>query len=245
MSAVGGAHEVQDGPVVRARSDSRGNMNVRVRGYDVIRGIAVLSMVAFHECYDLVYLKGASLPWFESPLQDIWRASISWTFLVLAGIMCSYSRSNLRRGLKYLAVAAVIYLVTSIAAVDAPISFGIIYCMGFSTLFAWVIGKLGLRTSSPTMALFCSVVLFLAFIVCLGVPSGSLGLAPFGGPSVRMPVAPYATGMLSWLGFPGPSFVSGDYYPPAALHASVPRRGLCGRSHTSCGSTAMAHEAQV
>ena len=165
-------------------SGSQASLRVssRVHGYDVIRGLAVISMVGFHFCYDLATLKGASIPWFIPPFQDVWRASISWTFLIVAGVMCSYSRSNLRRGVRYLVLALVIFAVTTIAAVDTPISFGIIYCM--------------------------------LFVLCLGVPSGTIGFAPFGGPFLRLTRVPYDSGFLSWLGFPGPHFSSGDYYPP-------------------------------
>ena len=63
----------------------------RVRFFDSLRGLSVLSMVGFHLCYDLRYLAGLSLPWFQGTFQDVWRASISWVFLFLAGVMSSYS----------------------------------------------------------------------------------------------------------------------------------------------------------
>ena len=80
----------------------------RIGIFDAVRGFSVISMVLFHLCYDLRFLAGVGLPWFASPLQDIWRASISWTFLFVAGCMCTLSRSNLRRGLTYGAVALAI-----------------------------------------------------------------------------------------------------------------------------------------
>lgn len=185
----------------------------RIHGYDVVRGFSVISMVLFHLSYDLVYLYGVNLSWFASPLQDVWRASISWTFLLVAGIMCSYSHNNLRRAAKYLGVAMLVYIATSVAAVDTPVNFGIIYCMGLSTLVGHVYLKAasgaGVR-ANVTLA----IALAALFIVCLGVPTGTFGLKAFGGPFAKVPSAPYASGLLSWLGFPGPHFASGDYYPP-------------------------------
>mgnify|MGYP002275872846 CR=1 FL=1 len=64
----------------------------RVRFFDSLRGLSVLSMVGFHLCYDLRYLAGLSLPWFQGTFQNIWRATISWVFLFLAGVMSSYSQ---------------------------------------------------------------------------------------------------------------------------------------------------------
>lgn len=185
----------------------------RVRGYDVVRGFSVISMVLFHTCYDLVYLYGADLGWFVSPLQDVWRASISWTFLLVAGIMCSYSRNNLRRAAKYLGVALLVFAATTVAAVDTPVNFGIIYCMGFSTLVAHFYLR-GASRASLRMNAVLAVALALAFLLCLDIPTGTFGLKAFGGPYLAMPREPYACGWLSWLGFPGPRFASGDYYPP-------------------------------
>lgn len=204
----------------------------RVRGYDVLRGISVVSMVAFHACYDIVYIWDVRLSWFRGPLQDIWRASISWCFLLIAGIMCSYSRNNLKRALKYLFVAAVIWIATTLIAVDTPISYGIIYCMGFSSLLAWALEKLihrkreacttaldGLVShasngSKSNQLAIVAATLFLSFLLCLEVPQGKLGLGIFGGPHITLPSGLYTTEALNWLGFPGPSFASGDYYPP-------------------------------
>ena len=204
----------------------------RVRGYDVLRGISVVSMVAFHACYDIVYLWDVRLGWFRSPLQDVWRASISWCFLLIAGIMCSYSRNNLKRALKYLFVAAAIWIATTLIAVDTPISYGIIYCMGFSSLLAWPLEilfhdnrdarstELDDRISrakngpkSKRLAIVAAT-LFLAFLLTLDVPQGRLGLGIFGGPYIELPSGLYTTEALNWLGFPGPSFASGDFYPP-------------------------------
>lgn len=71
----------------------------RIVFFDTLRGLTILSMVAFHTTYDLAYLYGYDMPWFTSTLfQDIWRASISWTFLILAGWMTQHSRNNLKRG---------------------------------------------------------------------------------------------------------------------------------------------------
>lgn len=186
----------------------------RIAGFDVIRGFSVVSMVGFHLCYDLAFIEGVALPWFRPPLQDIWRATISWTFLLVAGIMCSHSRSNLKRAGRYLGVAAAIYVVTLVAAVDTPISFGIIYCMGASTLLAWLVERAGAWPRTAPALATCAVVLATAFLACLQVPSGRFGLGWLGGPWVAVPPAPFESGALSWLGFPGPGFASGDYYPP-------------------------------
>ena len=120
--------------------------------------------------------------------------------------MCPLSRSNLRRALQYGAVALLIWVVTSIASVDTAISFGIIYCMAACTLVAWALGRIDTLPSGPVAA----VVLFVVFIALLNVRDGVMGVGPL---ALELPEALYETPWLSWLGFPGPGFSSGDYYP--------------------------------
>nr|WP_286165893.1 heparan-alpha-glucosaminide N-acetyltransferase domain-containing protein [Olsenella uli] len=180
--------------------------NGRIGAFDAVRGLSVISMVLFHLCYDLRFIYRLDLGWFAPPLQDVWRASISWTFVFVAGCMFALSRDNLRRGLQYAGVALAIFVATSLAAVDTPISFGIIYCMAACTLAAWALSRAGLRPRGPLAA----AVLLVAFLALLDLPRGTVGLGPA---SAAVPEWLYATGWLSWLGLPGPSFASGDYYP--------------------------------
>lgn len=178
----------------------------RVRVFDAVRGFSVLSMMTFHLCYDLRYLYGLPMAWFAPPFLDVWRASISWTFLFVAGCMCVLSRSNLRRGLVYGAFALLIFVATSVAAADVPISFGIIFCMSACTLVYALLERLRLAPRGPVAGL----VLLALFVVSLGVTRGFVGVGPL---TVDLPASLYATDRLSWLGFPGPTFESGDYYP--------------------------------
>jgi len=180
----------------------------RIGIFDVVRGFSVVSMVCFHACYDLVYLRGASLPFLSGFVIDAWRASISWTFLFVSGCMCVLVREggNLTRALRYALVAVGIFVVTSVAAVDVPISFGVMYCIAACTLTYVVLDRLGLAPRGCVAAL----VLFTCFLVLLGLPRGYVGI---GDVNAHLPRELYATPWLSWLGLPGPQFASGDYYP--------------------------------
>lgn len=186
------------------QSDIR--QKTRVHVYDVVRGFSVLSMVAFHLCYDLKFICGKPLEWFAPPLQDVWRASISWTFVFIAGCMFAYSRDNLRRSGRYLAVALLVFLVTTFAKVDVPINFGIIYCMGACTLTTWLLDIVGIRPRGPWQAL----AFFAVFVMLLHISRGRIGVGPL---VFDLPRALYSTPWLAWLGLPGPGFASGDYYP--------------------------------
>lgn len=109
-------------------------MQKRITIFDTIRGFTMLSMAGFHACYDLAYLYGWDMPWFtETVFQDIWRASISWVFLFISGWMCTLSRNNVKRALKYAAAALVVWIATTLVSVDDSVNFGIIYCMAACT----------------------------------------------------------------------------------------------------------------
>ena len=185
---------------------ARGAAVGRLGVFDVVRGFSVISMVLFHLCYDLRFIAGLPLDWFAPPLQDVWRASISWTFLFVAGCMCPLSRSNLRRALVYGGVALAIWVVTTVVAVDTPISFGIIYCMAACTLVAWALGRLGALPQGPVAA----ALLLACFLVTQGLPRGTVGVGEL---TLSLPRGLYDSGLLAWLGLPGPGFASGDYYP--------------------------------
>lgn len=180
----------------------------RVRLFDTLRGFSVISMVLFHFYYDLVFLIGiVPTTAFFVPAVDIWRASISWTFLVIAGAMCTFSRNNFKRAGVYLAVALAVYLVTSFIGKDVEISFGIIYCMGACTLIAAVLSHVGFKPDGlGWVALF-----FAIFLLLLDISHGSISI--FGIHLLDVPRSLYLFGGLSWLGFPGIDFVSADYYP--------------------------------
>lgn len=174
--------------------------------FDVARGFSVISMVLFHFCYDLRFIYDVPLDFFSPPLIDIWRASISWTFLFVAGCMCVFSRNNLRRALRYLLVASAVFVVTTVVAVDAPINFGIIFCMGGSTLVYHILDSLGVAPRGRVAA----ALLFAAFLLLLDLPAGRIGHGPL---ALTLPHQLYASDTLAFIGFHGPRFVSGDYYP--------------------------------
>lgn len=202
----------------------------RIHGYDVIRGFSVVSMVGFHLCYDLAFIEGVSLPWFRPPFQDVWRASISWTFLLVAGMMCSHSRSNLRRAMRYLGVAAAIYVVTLVTAVDTPISYGIIYCMGVSTLVAWLLGALLDKVGASQMGAR-------TVTVCTRDPRRGLPPLSGGAPGPLWPRTIWGTvdcrsprplqrRTVELAGFPGSHVCLGRLLSTTPLHAALPRGGM-------------------
>lgn len=173
-----------------------GSGSRRITALDTLRGLTIISMVVFHASYDLAYLYGVPMPWFtEGTFQDVWRASISWTFLLLAGWMCSLSRDNIKRAGVYGAAALLVSVATTVSGVDTPVNFGILFCMAASTLIAAVALPHARRMSRGALVA--------AAIACLALFGLTYGI----------PHRLYDVSGLAWLGFPSPAFASGDYYP--------------------------------
>ena len=57
----------------------------RLHGLDLIRGVTLLSMIAFHTTWDLVFLFGVPFDAFRRLPGEIWQQSICWVFLILSG----------------------------------------------------------------------------------------------------------------------------------------------------------------
>lgn len=168
-------------------------MQQRITVFDTVRGFTMLSMAGFHACYDLAYLYGWDMPWFTQTIfQDVWRASISWVFLFIAGWMCTLSRNNIKRAAKYAAAALVVWAATTLVSVDDSVNFGIIYCMAACTAMVVLIRPALQKVPGVSSIAICLVLFALTWSV---------------------PKAVYPLPYLAWLGFPGPDFVSGDYYP--------------------------------
>lgn len=168
-------------------------MQKRITIFDTIRGFTMLSMAGFHACYDLAYLYGWDMPWFTQTIfQDIWRASISWVFLFIAGWMCTLSRNNIKRAAKYAVAALIVWFATTLVSVDDSVNFGIIFCMAASTAIVALA-----RPALDRVPAVWGITICLILFVC----------------TWNIPKAVYPIPYLAWLGFPGPDFVSGDYYP--------------------------------
>ena len=114
----------------------------RLHGLDLLRGVTLLSMIAYHGTWNLVYLFGVDLPWYEKLPGYIWQQSICWTFILLSGFCWSMSRNHLRRGLLVFGGGAVVSLVTCLLMPDSRILFGILTCLGSCMLLMIPLEKL-------------------------------------------------------------------------------------------------------
>jgi len=111
----------------------------RIELIDGLRGLAVILMVLHHFLYDLVEFLDAPGWLFSNPVFDVLHIIFAGLFILLAGVSSRFSHSNIKRGLKVLAAALVITLVTW--AMDMIIVFGILHFMAFAMIFYGITGK--------------------------------------------------------------------------------------------------------
>ena len=176
----------------------------RIQSIDALRGLCVLLMCVHHLLFDLAAFLGA--PWwlYENPVFSVLQYIVAGCFILLSGVSSRFSRSNIRRGLRVIAVALALTLVTwlgdRIAArltgnsIGLTIFFGVLHMLGFSMLFYGSTRKLWDRLPD-----WAAPILYVLGIVLTGrCAAGIRGTA------------------IPWLfpfGFITEKFFSGDYYP--------------------------------
>ena len=173
---------------------------------DEWRGIALLCMLVYHACYDLYAMFGVPIPLFSSLFYFLLQRFIGYSFILISGIACSYSRSNLKRGAVVFGIAMVMTFATAFIMPEQLIVFGVLHFLGVSMMLAAllksILGKIpfwaGLSDS-----------LFL-FICTSSVSSGKIGI---GSLALELPSFLFQSNVLFPLGFHNASFFSSDYYP--------------------------------
>jgi uncharacterized membrane protein len=170
----------------------------RIWEIDFLRGLAIILMVGYHLLFDLGEFSGVKrFLGFSTDLSSVaWSAAqyfFAGLFIVLSGISGTLSRSNLRRGLKLLAVSVAVTVATYVFDPTSAVYFGILQCLAVSMLiYGAALEKVG--------PVACAV---------WGALAIGLGAA--------LPVLQKALAVrFDWLlplGIHSPSFSSFDYFP--------------------------------
>lgn len=145
------------------------NKGMRIWELDFIRGVCILLMILDHMLYDLAYIfsyrwfsgsvstgvmyeltsfaKEVYYPW---PLRDMgWWVAV-FCFVFICGLSCSFSKSNLKRGIRLLAVALVLTVATGFldryygTENQFIIRFGVLHMMAVSILLYHLLQKANL-----------------------------------------------------------------------------------------------------
>ena len=137
----------------------------RILAMDALRGLCVVLMCCHHFLYDLAAFLGA--PWwiFTNPVLDVLHYFFAGCFILLSGVSSRFSRSNLRRGGKLLAVALALTAVTWLGDYlggkllgqepGVLIVFGVLHLLAVCMLFYGFTHKLWDRLPDPIMVILC------------------------------------------------------------------------------------------
>ena len=165
----------------------------RLHGLDLIRGVTLLSMTAYHGTWNLVYLFGVDLPWYDQLPGCIWQQSICWTFILLSGFCFSIGSKPLKRGLTIFGGGILVTAATIIAMPENRILFGILTFTGSAMMLMVPLEKL-LRKVPAVIGVVAAMGLFFFFR------------------NWQAPEWLHRNLLTAYLGFPTREFISMDYF---------------------------------
>lgn len=178
----------------------------RWAGLDTLRGITIISMIAYHACWDLVYIFGLDWPWYHTRAAYIWQQSICWTFILLSGFCFHLGRHRLRRGLMAFGGGVLVSAVTLVVMPKSPVICGVLTLLGTATLVTIPLD--GMLRRIPARAGLAGS--FGLFLLLRDVNEGWLGFE--GVHFLKLPGSLYRGYLTAFLGLPQAGFRSTDYF---------------------------------
>lgn len=173
---------------------------------DEIRGLAILNMIAYHACWDLVYMFGQNWAWYQSDAAYTWQQGICWTFIFLSGFCLPLGKQKWKRGMTVFTCGLVITAVTLLVMYDDRVIFGVLTLIGSSMLLTTLSEPL--LKKCPPAAGFIGSLLF--FLLTKKINSGYLGFGSL--KLLALPKGLYQNLFTTFLGFQAPGFYSTDYF---------------------------------
>ncbi|MFV0466209.1 MAG: heparan-alpha-glucosaminide N-acetyltransferase [Lachnospiraceae bacterium] len=178
---------------------------------DALRGLTVLSMVLYHLIWDLNFLYGHSMNWFQTQTGYFWQQSICWVFIFLSGFCFRFVSRPIKRNAVILLLGLLISVATWIAIPQDRVLFGILTFLGSAGLLMGLITRRQNKESKDRHAAAKTILFFLLFLI---LKNGYYGYLGFGSlVRIDLPDFLYQNLATAYLGFPPASFYSGDYFP--------------------------------
>ena len=173
---------------------------------DELRGLDLLSMIAYHGCWDAVFLFGLRAEWYTGWPGHLWQQSICWVFILLSGFCVPLGRHPLRRGARVFAAGALVTAVTLVFMPEDRVIFGVLTLLGSAMLLTGLLDPL-LKKIPAGAGLGVSAVLF---ALTYHTQEGFWGL---GRARLFLPRALYANLFTAFFGCFPDGFFSTDYFP--------------------------------
>ena len=164
----------------------------RIELLDLCRSLLIAFMVVWHALYDAALFWPAGLGSFVAG--DAYRAAAGLCgggFILLAGICCRFSRSNIRRGLVVLTAGVAVMAVS--LWVGEPVMFGILQLLGTCMLIYGLLGRCLEALPRYILPAACAALFPLTLMLTKSITVDITWLFP--------------------LGFITDTFYSADYYP--------------------------------
>lgn len=180
-------------------------MNKRINFIDFFRGVTVISMIAFHAVWDIVYVFGLKLDWYDDMAGTLWQQSICQSFILLSGLCTRLGKNTAKRGAVVFAAGLVVTAVSLMLDKQEHIIFGILTFLGSAMLFTAVFSPL-LKKIQPHFGCTVSYVLFW---LTFSVHHGYLGTKKMG---ITLPDFLYCNYLSTFFGFMKKGFYSADYF---------------------------------
>lgn len=176
---------------------------------DVLRGAALVNMLAYHALYDWVYVFGHTGGWYDiwSPGCHLWQQYICWSFILLSGYSFTLARRPLKNGLLVAGCAAILTVVTVGFMPEESIWFGVLHLNAAAVLLSCLAAPLLRRCPAGLGLAVCAIL----FLLTNQLPEGYLGFETLR--LCPLPAAWYRPNLF-WLGLPDLTrFSSADYFP--------------------------------
>lgn len=178
----------------------------RVHLMDELRGVLIIGVVLYHLLYDLAVIFPVGIPWMFSDAMNHARNVCTGSLIVISGISCHYTRSNLRRGLRTFGWGMALTVVTGLVIPSQFIVFGILHFFGASMMLYGLAEPL-LKKIPTLPGLAGSILLFL---LTWDIYSGFVRVM---GAVWYLPSFLYNKPILFPIGFACQGISSADYYP--------------------------------
>lgn len=179
---------------------------MRYKILDIIRGITLIEMIAYHGIWDLVYVFGWDFSWFKQSGAYLWQQSICWTFILLSGFCWSMGKKKIKRGATVFLCGCAITVVTVLVMPGERIVFGVLTLLGTAMLLMIPLDKI-LKKVKGEQGMIISLLLFVVF---RNVNQGYLGFEEWS--FFKLPKVWYQNYITAFWGFPGDNFFSTDYF---------------------------------
>jgi uncharacterized membrane protein len=173
---------------------------------DEVRGFAILCMVVYHVAFVLNAFYDVGVPillddWFGT-VRDVFAGA----FIFISGVVCRYSRDNIKRGAQCFFLGMVVTFVTAIFSPGFAILFGILHLLGVCMML-FGLGEKLFDLLPLLIGLAVSVILF---AITWNIRDGGIGIA---GMTLTLPKELYDARLLFPLGLTPRRFSSGDFFP--------------------------------